>query len=187
MPTYNKPEPPKKEEEEPVAKKEEQEEKVPDVQVLDAQKEELSSLQKEGEKPKEEEKKEEPVAVKEEEVKEDVKVEAPVEKEPEPVVAEAPKQVEKATEEPPAPVPTAAAAAGGERHEGTVEWFSVIKGYGFLKPAREGEENVFVHHSGIHMEGFRKLRQGQPVSFVVETDPSTGKTKAVDVTIHGKE
>ncbi len=49
--------------------------------------------------------------------------------------------------------------------EGTVKWFSNEKGYGFI--AREGGEDVFVHHSAIDMEGYRSLTEGQRVEFEV--------------------
>ena len=49
--------------------------------------------------------------------------------------------------------------------EGTVKWFSNEKGYGFI--AREGGEDVFVHHSAIEMEGYRSLTEGQRVEFEV--------------------
>ena len=50
--------------------------------------------------------------------------------------------------------------------EGTVKWFSNEKGYGFI--AREGAEDVFVHHSQVNMEGYRSLTEGQKVEFEVE-------------------
>ena len=53
--------------------------------------------------------------------------------------------------------------------EGTVKWFSNEKGYGFI--AREGGDDVFVHHSKITMEGYRSLTEGQRVEFDVEEGP----------------
>ena len=47
--------------------------------------------------------------------------------------------------------------------EGTVKWFSNEKGYGFI--SRDGEDDVFVHHSKIEMDGYRSLQEGQRVSF----------------------
>jgi CspA family cold shock protein len=53
--------------------------------------------------------------------------------------------------------------------QGTVKWFSNEKGYGFI--AREGGDDVFVHHSKIAMEGYRSLSEGQRVEFEVEQGP----------------
>jgi len=50
--------------------------------------------------------------------------------------------------------------------QGTVKWFSDEKGYGFITPD-DGGKDLFVHHSEVKMEGFRKLAEGQAVSFDV--------------------
>ncbi|WP_148863369.1 cold-shock protein [Marinobacter fonticola] len=56
---------------------------------------------------------------------------------------------------------------GGE--EGTVKWFNVKKGFGFI--VRESGDEVFVHFRAIRGRGRRVLRQGQLVRFdVVEAD-----------------
>jgi CspA family cold shock protein len=48
---------------------------------------------------------------------------------------------------------------------GTVKWFSEEKGYGFIKPDDAGEEDIFVHYTGIKGEGFRSLKEGEKVSY----------------------
>ena len=51
---------------------------------------------------------------------------------------------------------------------GTVKWFDNKKGYGFITP-EEGGSDLFVHLSGIVMEGFKTLADNQKVSYQVET------------------
>ena len=48
---------------------------------------------------------------------------------------------------------------------GTVKWFNEKKGYGFITD--EQGNDVFVHFSGIAMEGFKTLKDGQTVEFDV--------------------
>uniref|UniRef100_A0A0K6S9Z3 CSD domain-containing protein n=1 Tax=Chromera velia CCMP2878 TaxID=1169474 RepID=A0A0K6S9Z3_9ALVE len=67
------------------------------------------------------------------------------------------------------------------RQTGTCKWFNSTKGYGFISPTNGGED-LFVHQSVIHAQGYRSLREGEQLEFDIETDPSTGKQKAVSVT-----
>ena len=53
------------------------------------------------------------------------------------------------------------------RLQGTVRWFSRVKGYGFIQPDGQ-EKDVFVHFSAIKGEGYRNLNEGQRVLFSVE-------------------
>jgi len=53
------------------------------------------------------------------------------------------------------------------RIQGTVRWFSRVKGYGFIQPDGQ-EKDVFVHFSAIVGEGYRNLNEGQRVEFTVE-------------------
>ena len=52
---------------------------------------------------------------------------------------------------------------------GTVKWFNDAKGYGFI--SQEGGEDVFVHHTAILAEGYRSLKEGDPVTFEVTQGP----------------
>lgn len=49
---------------------------------------------------------------------------------------------------------------------GTVKWFDEKKGYGFIT-MDEGKD-VFVHYSAIVGTGFRKLQEGDRVTFEVK-------------------
>lgn len=64
---------------------------------------------------------------------------------------------------------------------GTVKWFDVKKGFGFIVPD-DGTDDVFVHQTAVHAEGFRSLAEGEPVEFTTMEDPSNGKIKAQNVT-----
>ena len=47
--------------------------------------------------------------------------------------------------------------------KGTVKWFNNQKGYGFISD--ETGKDVFVHYSGLNMEGFKSLDEGQEVEY----------------------
>ena len=49
--------------------------------------------------------------------------------------------------------------------KGTVKWFNNQKGYGFISD-EEGKD-VFVHFSGLNMEGYKTLEEGASVEFDV--------------------
>ncbi|SNU08007.1 cold shock protein (beta-ribbon, CspA family) [Lachnospiraceae bacterium] len=63
--------------------------------------------------------------------------------------------------------------------KGTVKWFNNQKGYGFITD-EEGKD-VFVHFSGLNMEGFKTLSDGQEVEFNL-TEGEKGP-QATDVTV----
>ena len=48
---------------------------------------------------------------------------------------------------------------------GTVKWFNNQKGYGFI--TGEDGVDVFVHFSGLNMEGFKTLEENQAVEYEV--------------------
>ncbi len=61
--------------------------------------------------------------------------------------------------------------------KGTVKWFNNQKGYGFISD-EEGND-VFVHYTGLNMEGYKTLEEGQAVEYDV-TDGEKGP-QAVNV------
>lgn len=61
-----------------------------------------------------------------------------------------------------------------ERVSGTVKWFNAERGYGFVLKDGDEATEYFVHYSYIQMEGYKTLRAGQVVTFLlVETDKGT--------------
>ena len=62
---------------------------------------------------------------------------------------------------------------------GTVKWFSDKKGFGFISD-QEGND-VFVHFTGIAMDGFKTLKEGADVDYEV-VDGNKGP-QAVNVTV----
>lgn len=49
--------------------------------------------------------------------------------------------------------------------KGTVKWFNNQKGYGFISD--EAGNDVFVHFSGLNMDGYKSLNEGEEVTFDV--------------------
>ena len=49
--------------------------------------------------------------------------------------------------------------------KGTVKWFTNQKVYGFISD--EQGNDVFVHYSGLNMDGFKSLEEGATVEFEV--------------------
>lgn len=69
--------------------------------------------------------------------------------------------------------------ANDSREAGTVKWFNVTKGFGFI--TRDQGDDVFVHFRSIRGSGHRSLTEGQRVRFeVVESDKGL---QAEDVSI----
>jgi CspA family cold shock protein len=54
-----------------------------------------------------------------------------------------------------------------QQYTGTVKWFNEEKGFGFIAQANGGAD-VFVHFRAIQGKGFKKLVEGQQVSFEIE-------------------
>lgn len=62
---------------------------------------------------------------------------------------------------------------------GTVKFFNVDKGYGFIAP-NDGGTDAFVHISAVERAGMRTLEKDQSVSYDLETD-RRGKISAVNI------
>ena len=52
---------------------------------------------------------------------------------------------------------------------GTVKWFSLEKGYGFIHPD-DGRPNIFVRLSAVERAGLSGLKEGQRIIFEIEQD-----------------
>jgi len=52
---------------------------------------------------------------------------------------------------------------------GTVKFFNIQKGYGFIQP-EDGSKDVFVHISAVERAGMRSLSEGQKVTYEVVTE-----------------
>ncbi len=50
----------------------------------------------------------------------------------------------------------------GELVDGTVKWFNVSKGFGFIAPATGGKD-IFVHVRALERSGIQSLADGEPV------------------------
>ena len=64
-------------------------------------------------------------------------------------------------------------------NKGTVKWFNNQEGYGFISD--EQGNDVFVHFSGLNMEGFKSLEEGASVEFDI-TEGAKGP-QAVNVSV----
>lgn len=64
-------------------------------------------------------------------------------------------------------------------NKGTVKWFNAQKGFGFISD--ENGEDIFVHFSGLAMDGYKSLEDGQSVTF--ETTQGQRGLQAVNVNI----
>ena len=64
--------------------------------------------------------------------------------------------------------------------QGTVKWFNVTKGFGFIMP-QDGSKGVFVHITAVQAAGLRGLNEGQALSYEVATE--RGKAAAVNLKV----
>jgi len=59
---------------------------------------------------------------------------------------------------------------------GTVKFFNVARGFGFIAP-EDGSKDAFVHISAMESAGISSLDEGQKVEYELQTGPN-GKSSA---------
>jgi CspA family cold shock protein len=67
---------------------------------------------------------------------------------------------------------------------GTVKWFNLTKGYGFIQPDNGGKD-VFVYISAVERAGLSNLNEGAKVSF--EVVANRGKESAENLRVGGSQ
>ena len=65
--------------------------------------------------------------------------------------------------------------------QGTVKWFNIQKGCGFINP-NDGGNDVFVHITVVQNSGLNGLNEGQKVTFELE-EQRNGKMAAVELAL----
>ena len=63
---------------------------------------------------------------------------------------------------------------------GTVKWFNLHKGHGYIHPD-DGSPNVFVDKSAVESAGMNDLKGGQRVIFEIQRDEFTRNTTAISL------
>ena len=64
---------------------------------------------------------------------------------------------------------------------GTVKWFNATKGFGFIEPD-DGSKDAFVHISAVERAGLTTLREGQKVTFELQSGQN-GKSSAENLVV----
>ena len=65
-------------------------------------------------------------------------------------------------------------SGAGGLPKGTVKFFNIDKGYGFISP-EDGSRDVFVHLRALERSGLQPLQQGLAVEYETEIDKRSGK------------
>ena len=60
---------------------------------------------------------------------------------------------------------------------GTVKWFNIQKGFGFIQPDNGGSD-AFVHISAVERAGLGSVNEGQKVEYELVADRRSGKMSA---------
>ena len=64
---------------------------------------------------------------------------------------------------------------------GTVKWFSIRKGYGFIHPD-DGGPNIFADIFAVECAGMNRLEEGQRLTFEIRSNKRAGIASAVSLT-----
>ncbi len=67
--------------------------------------------------------------------------------------------------------------------KGTVKWFDMKKGYGFIQPD-DGGKDAFVHITAVQRAGLASLDEGQQVEYELQ-EGRNGKMSAEDLKVVG--
>ena len=65
--------------------------------------------------------------------------------------------------------------------KGTVKWFNMTKGYGFIEP-EDGSADAFVHITTVQQAGLAGLNEGQKVEFELQPGRN-GKMAAANLQV----
>lgn len=66
--------------------------------------------------------------------------------------------------------------------QGTVKFFNMDKGFGFVTP-EDGGKDVFVHISAVQASGLDSLRENDKITFDTEPDQRGKGPKAVNIAL----
>lgn len=66
--------------------------------------------------------------------------------------------------------------------KGTVKFFNMSKGFGFIQPD-DGTKDAFVHITALERAGISSLSEGQQVEYELVTDSRSGKQAADNLSI----
>lgn len=67
--------------------------------------------------------------------------------------------------------------------QGTVKWFDMNKGFGFIQPD-DGGKDAFVHITAVQRAGLTSLDEGQVVEYELQ-EGRNGKMSAEDLRVVG--
>ena len=71
------------------------------------------------------------------------------------------------------------------QYEGSVKWFNNAKGYGFVG-RNDGGADVFTHYSAIQSDGYKSLKEGDPVTFdIIEGEKGRPQADQVQIVKQG--